>query len=847
MSRSDTEEYNLLTQKGSSPNYAKQKRPYKHIRNELYITKTLYDPMDTISKNRRRKILADRSDGFCLNVPYSMNKKERWEKIDGTTVLKNRQQPAADALETLVVNRVDVPFSDDGHGNTVKSIKLIQNDGISTLASGGRRKTLSQFNNQIRDLRHMDKKEVDPAKLLFNFCTANQYHAQQTKRKSKQKKRRRAFQKSSWSDYGVYEELESLDCEVYASEEEHSVNERDSLSFDNKYSESSLGSFSDLGLDEYLTLAKQEAVQPNEICAQSLCKAKDTSVPSQKASTTLDSKDNPAGTIFEVIENPLKHFKPFSIEENILPFIRKELLKKWLDPKRLFVCSLELSHPKFVIFFEEDSSQDLLRVRVSTDTPYTPAASRSRLIDIVKTKRRRNLCSLFKDLYDFIAETKLEWKVEIYNNYDWNCRLITYPEGYRCRVNSKTIAPIAASSFEFEQINLLKKFYDQINTKSDHSITDCNSVTVLRCCCYRREGKSDLFYLSKRMMCRQCVSTSIINQLNRKKFPVEIPKFAPSSPCQLEVLYAILPIPTVASLLKESLAFQARPRFEMRFIICPNCIKPHEFCPMPLATTESCVFNSCSCSKCHYAFCYLCEWEPHWPMSCEQFERWSSKWDTQHVYEDYHIDGEQVRLCCVCEEIYTVPKRAIGRSCPRDCYKHQWRPPFAQLHDHTSDTDYNWSSLSIRSYKHLNALGIKIENCKICGHEILPESVEIKPVMNRKVAEICAYARRQRFLQNSDFEKFVMSSVTKNKEKFKDLRKTVLYLIEFCTGWIYVAKPPNWRHLSLKISNLNNSLQFIEQQLPLPREDFVKQVGKLEEETKNLIKLVRRSLNQRQV
>ncbi|CAJ0601641.1 unnamed protein product [Cylicocyclus nassatus] len=92
-----------------------------------------------------------------------------------------------------------------------------------------------------------------------------------------------------------------------------------------------------------------------------------------------------------------------------------------------------------------------------------------------------------------------------------------------------------------------------------------------------------------------------------------------------------------------------------------------------------------------------------------------------------------------------------------------------------------------------------------------------------------------------------MSSITENKKKLKDLRKTVLDLIEFCTGWIYVAKPSNWRHLTLEISHLNHSLQFIEQQLPLPRDDFVKQLGELEEETEKLIKLIRESLNQRQV
>ncbi|VDN34820.1 unnamed protein product [Cylicostephanus goldi] len=115
--------------------------------------------------------------------------------------------------------------------------------------------------------------------------------------------------------------------------------------------------------------------------------------------------------------------------------------------------------------------------------------------------------------------------------------------------------------------------------------------------------------------------------------------------------------------------------------------------------------------------------------------------------------------------------------------------------------------------------------------------------MNSKIAELCAYARRQRFLQNSDFEKYLMTTFNaKKKGMFKDLRKTALYLIEFCTGWIYVAKPFDWKHLSLQISNLNNSLQLIEQQIPSARDDFIKQMSELEEETQNLIEIVRKCL-----
>ncbi|VDK53921.1 unnamed protein product [Cylicostephanus goldi] len=111
MSYSDPEEFSILSQKGRSPNYAKQMRPIKkHMRKSSYVTKTLFDPMDTLSKRVRRTVVADKTDGFCLDVPYSMNKKKRWEKIDATTLLKIRQNHPAETLETLVVNREDVPL-----------------------------------------------------------------------------------------------------------------------------------------------------------------------------------------------------------------------------------------------------------------------------------------------------------------------------------------------------------------------------------------------------------------------------------------------------------------------------------------------------------------------------------------------------------------------------------------------------------------------------------------------------------------------------------------------------------------------------------------------------------------
>ncbi|CAJ0601635.1 unnamed protein product [Cylicocyclus nassatus] len=810
MSYSDPEEYRFLnrSQKGHSLNYAKQRPSKKHTRNDFYVTKTLYDPMNTVSKKHRTKILADKLDGFSFNVSYSMNKKERWEKIDRIALLKIRQS-SDDALETIVVNRVDVPSSDDHRGKTVKSINLIQNDGIATLGCGGRPHTLSHFIGQIRDLKHMDKKEADPARMLFNFSSIRQSPAKRMKRKSKQKKRR-AYQNVFDTDYEDYDTSETLECEPYASEEESAVNERDSSSCDNdsiKFKTTLPGPKP----DEYLRVSIKHIIAGRKTVIW---------IVQPSATATASDASSAEKSIFEVIEIPLGSFKPFSVE--ILPFTRKGLRKKWLEPRRLFISSLEIPHPKFVIFFEEDKSQNILRVRVSTDSSYTKSASRTRLMDIVKTKKESDLSALFNDLYDFINDTTTDWIKDYCNSYDWDCRIKQYPEGFRCRVNSRLIAPMAASSFEFEQMSQLRQLYEQASPNVENPGFCSDSEFTAKCCFCRKKGKSDCFRLSTGMVCRECASISIIDQLERKKFPIDIPRISPSSALHFEVLYSVLPIPTVASLLKESLAFQAKPRFEMRFVTCPKCAMPYD-CPMPLATTEDCVFNSCSCTKCFTAFCYLCEWEPHWPMSCEQFKKWTSRWDTQYFYENHHIDGEQLRLCCACEEFYSVGTTRYLLGFVYLLLLH-FRPPFLQSHDHSHDSKFNWNDMAIKLRRHLTALKINVKNCKIC---------------------LCAYARRQRFLQNSDFEKYVMTTFNaEKKEKFKNQRKTVLYLIEFCTGWLYVAKPFDWKHLSLQISNLNKSLQLLELQIPLARDDFMKHMGELEEETKNLIELVRKSLRQ---
>ncbi|RCN29895.1 hypothetical protein ANCCAN_24343 [Ancylostoma caninum] len=75
--------YHKLVNKDPHLNTGRRKRcdrfPGKKDADKVIVAKSIYDPQNTLSKRRRRRLHADRSDGFCTDVPYSMNKQERWK------------------------------------------------------------------------------------------------------------------------------------------------------------------------------------------------------------------------------------------------------------------------------------------------------------------------------------------------------------------------------------------------------------------------------------------------------------------------------------------------------------------------------------------------------------------------------------------------------------------------------------------------------------------------------------------------------------------------------------------------------------------------------------------------
>ncbi|KAL6742975.1 hypothetical protein Aduo_016063 [Ancylostoma duodenale] len=75
---------------------------HRRMAEKVVISKTIHDPTKTLSKRAERRLLALLIDEFCPYVPYSLNKRQRWQTITPTSLLRV-QHPTG--LDAMVVNR----------------------------------------------------------------------------------------------------------------------------------------------------------------------------------------------------------------------------------------------------------------------------------------------------------------------------------------------------------------------------------------------------------------------------------------------------------------------------------------------------------------------------------------------------------------------------------------------------------------------------------------------------------------------------------------------------------------------------------------------------------------------
>ncbi|RCN37788.1 hypothetical protein ANCCAN_16302, partial [Ancylostoma caninum] len=201
---------------------------------------------------------------------------------------------------------------------------------------------------------------------------------------------------------------------------------------------------------------------------------------------------------------------------------------------------------------------------------------------------------------------------------------------------------------------------------------------------------------------------------------------------------------------------------------------------------------------------------------------------------------ENLGLCCDCDSVFHVENGfKTPLRCPRCIWHYYDDGTYRHLHGYDP-------VLTSRMRKHIIALASDIEYCDECRLRIT-RAVPGKRLIRKDFAMLCTEARIQRFSTQKieQFNKSVARSFPLKSERCRlnHLRKTVLFLVENCTAWIYLNMPNDCQHMRTAVSQLFHQLLALEWQTSADRDDIASRVDQLEKATRELISMFQEHIN----
>ncbi|KHJ91524.1 hypothetical protein OESDEN_08612, partial [Oesophagostomum dentatum] len=399
-----------------------------------------------------------------------------------------------------------------------------------------------------------------------------------------------------------------------------------------------------------------------------------------------------------------------------------------------------------------------------------------------------------------------------------NSRQVIYRKNFLSNVISKTVAPFAVHSTVQDQLEYLNEYYVQSSSVGPSSEgADEEAPTVCSVC--RMPDKTDHFPTKDGVMCRECLASFMTRQLRMKSFPIEIPILVPPKCSPIELLYAVLPLPVTSLLIEKSFAFFNCLDFpDLRFLSCAHC-------SASLMMLERCDFNSYSCPCCGYAFCLF--------VNQNLTGRWTAS-SSDDGANDGMLNASSRRIPSV--RVTTSVSASIARTpfeLGEDCSPYD-RCYLCWYDFDTEKGEYrHWhgyeKELTPNTHRLMAALGVTMEYCAECGKRSGPHTVQLRRLVDKDFSVLCWEARQERFNKSEDFRRAISKMLPSKKEqcRVENLRKTILFVVENCTAWLYLTKPADCNHLKLEVSRLFRQLLAM-QRLATTREIFKKNLAKLE-------------------
>ncbi|KAK6758154.1 hypothetical protein RB195_015775 [Necator americanus] len=809
-------DYEKLVTKGS---YQRSRRTLhqqkRRSADNAILTKTLLDPAGVLSKKQKNRLLSARDNDFQFDVPYSLNKHCRWETVNPKSLLLDSTEYDHDVLVAEGV--ANTCSSDPELTYRVQKVHLFGDDALTTLFTSGKPKELAFFNEALRERKDTPKDELDTARIQFNIIKKNSSSLHSCS-KSLRRKKRKTFPVRKFVN----------DTEVYEGGSDESFSDSDSAMEDEAGQYRSPGT---LALIDFIS--ESSSSTSNHVSSTSKESAepfRPSKVRSKCLTPLADiSQVTHMHCIFEVFDIPRRKLKPFDLQEKVsslVPMLHYGFcVVRWFDSTRVSVSNQPLADTVFFIFFELRDNLQTLRCRINTNTQYSGIADKKALTYLIT--RAKDFDALLHGLLDFISKSKRQS-----SDFGNDNRIKNSPENFIQRVNSRMMATRAQRYEEHDQYVFVKEhgYYEATDSYFNNDTSREKSESCL-CRICRSSLKTDLFPSVDGVMCKDCITSEVLHQLRLKQFPIRIPLVTVPECSPMDLLYAILPVPVMSTLIKMSFShFYTIQNPAAMFTCCPQC-------SMSLVVNIPNKYDCCVCPYCKCYWCYRCCWEPHWPMSCQEFKEWSRNWDEQYPIERLHLDESEkvIRITCGCSQtFYASEDNAHGTYCPNKKCPNKFRFDKAGL----LRTRYDlWCWHTARERQLLAGEDGKVPKR---GTPTEPQVLLPKRIIKKEIAAICADARDVRFHQEKrvKFKDVILKTTHCKSEqnKFIDIRTTILLLVEHCTAWLYIhRKLSAARDLKTLPSKLFQQLMSVERKIEDGKLDILTDMNLLESETLKLI------------
>lgn len=755
------------------------------------ITKTLEDPNNLLGKRRKARLGSEMADSMAFGVQYSLNRKGRWQTADAQHLLAG---PHPKGIDVGVVEKALT-----GRKTLATTVHCLNNDG--SISSAHTSKTPSnnqsqkdEANNQkrkngksARNSKDVEHEEIDNARIAYNILKLHPNTA--TFRKLFYKENCRKGRRA-----GSFR----VECDDIATASEMEASIHDDT---NTYKPSRDFRFC---LADYMEQPKEMVLARKKSIAEI---TDEHEVPSESDIVHVDVCARPGNLLnisaivrtnafFDSIVVSTQEWDGFVFSEQV-DELGEPYVIRWIDANRKRVAidaSKVLLHERenydrqLLIIVLEKMRKNNIRVVVNSVFSSPPAFNLSLVHSKIQSINARTL----KVIMESVCEIVKQWKADhpILTFPDTSTRFESHRTAFEPNVNSVLLANSATVIDQLKMAELLRKeeeyvidTFERLSSddwsEADDELdielveTEKEILEMQKCISCSCANPDELFEMDEWWQCRECLRQLIITQIRMKNIPFHIPLVCHDGQSPFDVLPSLLPLPLIAFYTKlaatEVLSESSDEIGDLTE--CPGCkqtahvLRPNDF-------------NSCFCSVCGVHWCVGCRFEPHFPLTCDQYALWVEKFSKQFDSDSMREETETFikKIVCDCGEVIKCGDKAVKAKCRQCCL--DFNPQTMKL---TSDHERRPSK-----FTH------KLRTAKTQFYFDRIEFITPAKLINKHVSEVCTQARMLRFSESktNDFERKIRKAKenTVNAEKLKELRKASLCLIENGFAWLYINR-----------------------------------------------------------